>query len=136
MKPRGNRRQQEKVRKHRMSAMEFDYVIVGAGAGGCVLAGRLSEDPSVSVCLLEAGGPDKSVFIHAPLGCAAAAPIGLNAARYETVPQAQLNGRRGFQPRGRVIGGSTSVNAMVYTRGQGADYDHWAELGNPGWDYA
>ena len=119
-----------------MSAMEFDYVIVGAGAGGCVLAGRLSEDPSVSVCLLEAGGPDKSVFIHAPLGFAAAAPIGLNAARYETVPQAQLNGRRGFQPRGRVIGGSTSINAMVYTRGQGADYDRWASLGNLGWDYA
>jgi choline dehydrogenase len=119
-----------------MSAMEFDTVIVGAGAAGCVLAGRLSEDPGVTVCLLEAGGPDKSAFIHAPLGFAAAAPIGLNAARYETVPQAQLNGRRGFQPRGRVIGGSTSVNAMVYTRGQGADYDRWASFGNPGWDYA
>ncbi len=119
-----------------MSAMEFDIVIVGAGAAGCVLAGRLSEDPSVSVCLLEAGGPDKSAFIHAPLGFAAAAPLGLNAARYETVPQPQLNGRRGFAPRGRVIGGSTSVNAMVYTRGQAADYDGWAALGNPGWDYA
>ena len=70
-----------------MSAMEFDYVIVGAGAAGCVLAGRLSEDPAVTVCLLEAGGPDKSAFIHAPLGFAAAAPIGLHAARYETVPQ-------------------------------------------------
>src|SRR5271157_5456686 len=106
-----------------MSAMEFDYVIVGAGAGGCALAGRLSEDPGVSICLLEAGGPDKSVLIHAPLGFAAGAPIGLNTARYETVPQPQLNGRRGFQPRGRVVGGSTSINAMVYTRGQAADYD-------------
>ena len=119
-----------------MSAMEFDYVIVGAGAGGCALAGRLSEDPGVSICLLEAGGPDKSVLIHAPLGFAAGAPIGLNTARYETVPQPELNGRRGFQPRGRVVGGSTSINAMVYTRGQAADYDHWASLGNSGWDYA
>ena len=91
-----------KVRKRRMSVMEFDYVIVGGGAGGCILAGRLSEDPSVSACLLEAGGPDKGVLIPAPLGFAAAAPFGLNTARYETVPQPQLNGRRGLQPRGRL----------------------------------
>jgi|SRR5271157_2228006 len=77
-----------------MSAMEFDYVIVGAGAGGCALAGRLSEDPGVSICLLEAGGPDKSVLIHAPLGFAAGAPIGLNTARYETVPQPDPRGVR------------------------------------------
>lgn len=119
-----------------MNPTEFDYVIVGAGAAGCVLAARLTEDPSVSVCLLEAGGPDSSVFVHAPLGFAAAAPIGLNTSRYETIPQTQLNGRKGFQPRGRVLGGSTSINAMVYTRGAAADYDGWAALGNPGWDYA
>ena len=113
----------------------FDYVIVGAGAAGCVLASRLSEDPSVRVCLLEAGGPDTSVLIHAPMGFAVSAPLNLNNWGYETVPQAGFNGRRGYQPRGKVMGGSTSINAMVYTRGHKADYDHWASLGNPGWSY-
>lgn len=116
--------------------MEFDYVIVGAGSAGCVLAGRLSEDQAVTVCLLEAGGSDTSALIHAPLGFAAGAPLGLNTARYETVPQPELGGRRGFQPRGRVVGGSSSINAMVYARGHCSDYDGWAALGNPGWDYA
>jgi len=113
----------------------FDYVIIGAGAAGCVLASRLSEDPTVQVCLLEAGGPDSSVLIHAPMGFAISAPLNLNNWGYETVPQAGFKGRRGYQPRGKVMGGSTSVNAMVYTRGNRADYDHWAALGNPGWSY-
>lgn len=113
----------------------FDYLIVGAGAAGCVLAHRLSEDPSVQVCLLEAGGPDTSVLIHAPMGFAVSAPLNINNWGYETVPQAGFSGRRGYQPRGKVMGGSTSVNAMVYTRGNRADYDHWAALGNPGWSY-
>ena len=82
---------------------EFDYVVVGGGAAGCVVAGRLSEDPSVSVCLLEAGGPDSSAFIHAPLGFAATAPLKLFSWGYETVPQAGFNGRKGFQPRGSII---------------------------------
>jgi choline dehydrogenase-like flavoprotein len=114
---------------------EFDYVVVGGGAAGCVVAGRLSEDPSVSVCLLEAGGPDSSAFIHAPLGFAATAPLKLFSWGYETVPQAGFNGRKGFQPRGKVMGGSSSINAMVYTRGNRNDYDHWAAQGNPGWSY-
>ena len=118
-----------------MAQQEFDYIVVGGGAAGCVVASRLSEDPTVSVCLLEAGGPDTSVFIHAPLGFAATAPLGINSWGYNTVPQAGLNGRKGFQPRGKVMGGSSSVNAMVYTRGNRADYDHWAALGNPGWSY-
>jgi len=113
----------------------FDYLIVGAGAAGCVLAHRLSEDPTVQVCLLEAGGPDTSVLIHAPMGFAISAPLNINNWGYETVPQAGFGGRRGYQPRGKVLGGSTSVNAMVYTRGNRADYDHWASLGNPGWSY-
>ena len=113
----------------------FDYIIVGAGAAGCALASRLTEDPAVRVCLLEAGGPDTSVLIHAPMGFAVSAPLNLNNWGYETVPQAGFNGRRGYQPRGKVMGGSTSVNAMVYTRGHKADYDHWASLGNPGWSY-
>jgi choline dehydrogenase len=116
--------------------MEFDYVIVGGGSAGCVLAGRLSEDPDVSVCLLEAGGPDDSVLIHAPLGFAAGAPVGLNTSLFETVPQRGLNGRKGFQPRGRVLGGSSSINAMMYVRGHPSDYDGWAAQGNPGWDFA
>jgi choline dehydrogenase len=114
---------------------EFDYVVIGGGAGGCVVASRLSEDPKVSVCLLEAGGPDTSAFIHAPLGFAATAALGIHNWNYQTVPQPGLNGRRGFQPRGKVLGGSSSVNAMVYTRGNRLDYDHWAAQGNPGWRF-
>jgi len=118
------------------AAQTFDYVIVGGGSAGCVLAGRLSEDPAVSVCLLEAGGKDDSALIHAPLGFAVGAPLGINSWGYETVPQAGLNGRRGFQPRGKVLGGSSSINAMVYTRGNRNDYDQWAAQGNAGWSHA
>jgi choline dehydrogenase len=118
-----------------MSLQEFDYVVVGGGAAGCVVASRLSEDPSISVCLLEAGGPDSSAFIHAPLGFAATAPLKLFSWGYETIPQAGFNGRKGFQPRGKVMGGSSSVNAMVYTRGNARDYNAWAAQGNPGWSY-
>ena len=118
-----------------MQFEEFDYVVVGGGAGGCVVASRLSEDPAVTVCLLEAGGPDNSALIQAPLGFAATAALGIHNWNYNTIPQPGLNGRRGFQPRGEVMGGSSSINAMVYTRGNRLDYAHWAELGNPGWSY-
>ena len=114
---------------------EFDYVVVGGGSAGCVLAARLSEDASASVCLLEAGGPDKSVLIHAPAGVAAMLPTKLNNYGYKTVPQKGLNGRHGYQPRGRTLGGSSSINAMLYVRGHRWDYDHWAALGNAGWSY-
>jgi choline dehydrogenase-like flavoprotein len=113
----------------------YDYVIVGAGSAGCVLAARLSADPSVRVCLLEAGGPDTSPLIHCPAGLAAMARLKGPNWGFETVAQPGLNGRRGYQPRGRVLGGSSSINAMIYARGHPSDYDHWAEQGNAGWSW-
>jgi choline dehydrogenase-like flavoprotein len=116
--------------------METHYLIVGAGSAGCVLAGRLSEDPTVQVTLLEAGPPDTSALIHCPAGLALMARKGNLSWAYETVPQAGLLGRRGYQPRGKVLGGSSSINAMIYIRGQAQDYDDWAAQGNPGWGWA
>ena len=113
----------------------FDYVIIGGGSAGCVLAARLSEDPQVTVALLEAGPPDSSVLIHCPAGLALLAQSGQANWKFQTVPQPGLNGRRGYQPRGKVLGGSSSVNAMVYARGHRADYDHWAAEGNAGWSF-
>jgi choline dehydrogenase-like flavoprotein len=112
-----------------------DYVIVGGGSAGCVLAARLSEDPQVQVALLEAGPPDTSVLIHCPAGLALLAKNGQANWGFETVPQGGLNGRRGYQPRGKVLGGSSSVNAMIYARGHRADYDRWATEGNAGWSF-
>ncbi len=113
----------------------FDFVVVGAGTAGCVLAARLSEDPRNTVCLLEAGGEDRHPFIHVPATVAAAiARPSLNW-RFMTVPQPALDNRRIPLPRGRVIGGSGSINGMVYFRGQPRDFDDWAAMGNPGWGY-
>ncbi len=118
-----------------MNSEQFDYIIVGAGSAGCVLAARLSEDPQIRVALLEAGSADKSVLIHCPLGMAVMAQTGQSNWKFDTVPQAGLNGRRGYQPRGKVLGGSSSLNAMIYIRGQREDYDHWAAEGNTGWSF-
>lgn len=114
----------------------YDYIIVGGGSGGSVLAGRLSEDPAIRVALLEAGPADRSVLIHCPAGLALMAKYELNGWGYNTVPQPGLNGRRGYQPRGKVLGGSSSINAMVYARGVAWDYDQWAARGNTGWSWA
>jgi choline dehydrogenase-like flavoprotein len=114
----------------------YDYIIIGGGSAGCVLAARLSEDPAIKVALLEAGAVDSSVLIHCPAGLALLAQTGAVNWAFETTPQPGLNGRKGYQPRGKVLGGSSSINAMVYARGHRADYDHWGEQGNPGWRYA
>ena len=112
-----------------------DYIIIGGGSAGCVLAARLSEDPAIEVTLLEAGPTDRSVLIHCPAGLALMAQTGQANWGFDTVPQKGLNGRTGYQPRGKVLGGSSSINAMVYARGHRSDYDHWATLDNPGWSW-
>ncbi|HKD24046.1 MAG TPA: GMC family oxidoreductase N-terminal domain-containing protein [Rhizomicrobium sp.] len=114
----------------------FDYVIAGAGTAGCVLANRLSEDPKNRVCLIEAGPKDSHPFIHVPALVAAALSLKSLSWGLDTVPQPSLNGRRIPIPRGRVLGGSSSVNGMVYFRGHPRDYDDWAAAGNHGWGFA
>ncbi len=114
----------------------YDYVIVGAGSAGCVLANRLSEDPDTRVLLLEAGGRDWNPLIHMPAGIAKLVSIKSINWAYQTEPEPKLNNRRLYWPRGRVLGGSSSINAMCYVRGHRKDYDLWAALGNPGWAYA
>lgn len=115
--------------------MDYDYIIVGGGAAGSVLAARLSQDPSRTVCLIEAGGTGRDIFIRAPMLVAAmvSGRPKINNWALHTVPQPGLNGRRGFQPRGKALGGSTAINAMLYVRGVPADYDEWAGLGAEGW---
>lgn len=114
----------------------FDYIVVGGGSGGCVVAGRLSEDADVTVCILEAGGDGNSAVVNIPTGTVAMLPTKLNNWAFETEPQPGLGGRKGYQPRGKTLGGSSAINAMIYTRGHRWDYDHWAALGNVGWSYA
>ena len=114
--------------------MKQDYIIVGAGSAGCVLANRLSADGKHKVTLLEAGGDDRYQFwVQMPMGYGKTYYQKSVNWMYETVPQAGLNNRSSYWPRGKVLGGSGSINAMVYIRGHRKDYDDWAAAGNPGW---
>ena len=113
----------------------FDYIIVGAGSSGCVLANRLSENPDNKVLLLEAGNPDTSPWIHVPVGYFKTMHNPKFDWCYQTDPDPGIDNRRLQWPRGKVLGGSSSINGLLYVRGQHEDYDRWAELGNSGWDY-
>ncbi|HSM40067.1 MAG TPA: GMC family oxidoreductase N-terminal domain-containing protein, partial [Afifellaceae bacterium] len=114
----------------------YDYVIVGAGSAGCVLANRLTADGRHRVLLLEAGGRDSNPWIHVPIGYSRLFKDQNVNWMYETEPEAELGGRRVFQPRGKVLGGSSSINGHIFNRGQALDYDAWAQRGNRGWGYA
>ena len=118
-----------------MPSPTFDYIVVGGGSAGSVMASRLSEDANISVALFEAGGNGDSWLVKTPAAAVAMLPTSINNYAFETVPQKGLNGRRGYQPRGKCLGGSSAINAMIYTRGHRSDYDHWHSLGNLGWSY-
>ncbi|MCV6593514.1 MAG: FAD-dependent oxidoreductase [Silicimonas sp.] len=115
--------------------MKFDYVILGAGSAGCALAHRLAEDGRYKVALLEAGGPDSYPWIHIPVGYFKTMGNPRTDWGYETEPDPGLNGRRLKWPRGKGLGGSSSINGLLYVRGQAQDYDHWRQLGNTGWGW-
>lgn len=115
---------------------QFDFIVIGAGSSGSALAARLSEDPSVTVCLIEAGGKDTSPLIYIPFGISLIARFANLGWGYNTAAQKELNGRELFWPRGKTLGGSSSVNAMCYIRGAQQDYNHWQSLGADGWDWS
>lgn len=114
---------------------EFDYIVIGAGSAGCVLAARLSENPALRVLLLEAGPPDRSVWIHLPIGYGKTMWSDTYNWRFHTDPDPNMNGRQIYWPRGKTLGGSSSINGLIYIRGQREDYDRWAALGNAGWSF-
>jgi len=113
----------------------FDYIVVGAGSAGAVMASRLSEDPDTKVLLLEAGPPDNSFWIHLPIGYGKTMWSKKYNWCYNTDPDPNMNGRQIYWPRGKTLGGSSSINGLIYIRGQREDYDHWESLGNSGWSY-
>ncbi|SVE57177.1 uncharacterized protein METZ01_LOCUS510031, partial [marine metagenome] len=119
----------------KVNVMHCDYVIIGAGSAGCVLANRLSADPSNKVLLLEAGGQDRNLWIHVPVGFQKLLNHPTLNWNFKTEPEDNVKGRSIPIPRGKALGGSSSINGMLYVRGQPLDYDVWAQLGNQGWSY-
>jgi choline dehydrogenase len=113
----------------------YDYIIIGAGSAGCVLANRLSEDAACRVLLLEAGGRDSNPLVRLPMLMGKLMHSGLYNWHYHTEPEPQLNGRKIYWPRGKALGGTSTINGMIYVRGNAYDYDRWAQMGNPGWSY-
>ena len=113
----------------------FDYIVVGAGSAGCVLANRLTASGRHRVLLLEAGGHDRNIWIHIPLGYGKLFSDAKVNWLYATEPEPELNNRKIIQPRGKVLGGSSSINGLLYVRGQPEDFDHWRQLGNAGWSF-
>lgn len=118
-----------------MSDIEFDYIVVGAGSAGCALAARLTESGRHRVLLLEAGGEDRNVWIHLPLGVGKLLSNARFAWKFETEPQSELHGKRIYWPRGKVLGGSSSINGMAYVWGEPREFDHWRDMGNVGWAF-
>ena len=111
----------------------YDYIIVGAGSAGCVLAGRLTEDPDKRVLVVEAGGRDNDWLIHIPIGVGKILPAGLHNWNYNSAPEPNAGNRPLYHPRGKVIGGSSSINMTAYVRGHAGDYDRWRQMGLDGW---
>ena len=118
-----------------MAAQEYDYIVVGAGSAGCVLADRLSADGQCTVLVLEAGGHDRRVWVNMPIGYGKTFYDERVNWKFEAQPEPELKNRRIYFPRGKVVGGSSSINAMVYSRGLPGDFDEWARLGNSGWSW-
>lgn len=118
-----------------MADPQYDYIVIGAGSAGCVLAGRLSEDPATRVLLLEAGPADRSIWLHLPIGYGKTMWDPRYNWCFHTDPEPSMNGRRIYWPTGKTLGGSSAINGLIYIRGQREDYDRWRALGNVGWSY-
>lgn len=116
--------------------MEFDYIVVGGGTAGCVVASRLTENSSIRVLLIEAGVPDRNVWIHVPLGVGRLLTNNKYVWPFSTEPEPELHGQKIYTPRGKVLGGTSSINGMGWVRGDPIEFDRWRELGNTGWGFA
>ncbi|MCP4385079.1 MAG: choline dehydrogenase [Hyphomicrobiales bacterium] len=118
------------------TASTYDYIVIGAGSAGCVLANRLSADPERSVLLIEAGGKDRHPLVRLPMLMGKLMHSGIYNWKFDTEPEPELDNRRIYWPRGKALGGTSTINGMIYVRGNASDYDRWAQMGNPGWSYA